>query len=128
MRGIVDEPPSLFIDQQGITVESTAFETDPASFDDEANFRIPYPSSLKIMVWKPTAVSVSRHYITSYSDDTDKMLNAFPNISEPELSLLVDLLSKIFAYDPVKRITEELVAHPWSPCIDSNIDVRLVWM
>lgn len=52
------------------------------------------------MVWKPTAVCVAGTYITAYSDETDGMLEAFPRISEPEASLLVDLLSKVFTYDP----------------------------
>lgn len=42
------------------------------------------------------------------------MLKAFPKISELEASLLIDLLSKIFTYDPEKRPSaEEVAAHPW---------------
>lgn len=114
LREIFDEPPSLFIDQQGNIVEPTAVEPDPTDFADEAAFRVPYPSSLKSLMWKPTAISVAGHYIAWYSEETDELLKAFPKISEPELSFLMDLLSKMFEYDPEKRIkAEELVTHPW---------------
>jgi serine/threonine protein kinase len=68
-------------------------------------------------VWKPTAVCVSGVYLTEYSDKMDDVFEAFPRISESETSLLVNLLSMVFTYDPAKRPkAEELVMHPWFYC------------
>ncbi|KAK0629475.1 kinase-like domain-containing protein [Bombardia bombarda] len=95
-------------------VEATVDEPEAAMFDGDAMLREPYPAAFRSMMWKPTAVCVAGTYFTAYSDEKDDMLGAFPRISEPEASLLVDLLSKIFTYDPATRPTaEELVTHPW---------------
>ncbi|KAI6364322.1 hypothetical protein MCOR25_005660 [Pyricularia grisea] len=52
-------------------------------------------------------------YFTGYSEETDEMLKAFPKIGEPEASHHIDLLSKIFVYDPEKRPSaEEIPTHP----------------
>jgi serine/threonine-protein kinase SRPK3 len=122
--GIMDEPPSLFINNQGEAVEAidTSMDDGPemVTFDEE--FRIPYPATIDSMMWKPTAVCVEGGYFAAYSDETDEMLKAFPRISESEAALLVDLLVRTFTYDPAKRITaEELVTHAWfHPAADSE--------
>jgi serine/threonine-protein kinase SRPK3 len=52
-------------------------------------------------------------YLHGYDDETDELLKAMPKIPETEAALLYDLLSKIFVYDPAKRITvEEMLGHP----------------
>lgn len=116
VRGIIDEPVSLFINGYGKAVGAMDIDEEPEAvmFEDDAALRVPYPAALSSMVWKPTAVCVGGAYFTAYSDETDRMLEAFPRISKPEVSLLVDLLSKVFTYDPIKRLkAEELVMHPW---------------
>jgi serine/threonine protein kinase len=41
-------------------------------------------------------------------------LEAFLKIGEHEAGLLEDLLRRMFAYEPEKRMTaEEVVRHPW---------------
>ncbi|KAI0818435.1 kinase-like protein [Xylaria sp. FL0064] len=116
VRAIVDEPASLFINGRGEALDTMDMDGEPeaAMFDDDAALRVPYPAALGSMVWKPTAICFDGGYSTAYSDETDSMLKAFPRIAESEASLLVDLLSKIFTYEPGKRIkAEELVTHPW---------------
>lgn len=111
---IFDEPPSLYINDQGEALETADVEMEEAMFDDWAAFREPYPSSLTSKLWKPTAVCVDGLYMTGYSEETDEALKAFPRISDTEAALFLDLLSKIFTYDPAARITAEaLVTHPW---------------
>jgi hypothetical protein len=91
-------------------------EPEADMFDDDAVLREPYPAALSSMLWKPTAVCVAGTYFTAYSDESQRMLEAFPKISEPEASLLVDLLTKVFTYDPVTRFkAEELVCAPLFP-------------
>ncbi|KAK4104664.1 kinase-like protein [Parathielavia hyrcaniae] len=99
--------------ERGEVVQMTE-EHAPAMFADDAAMRVPYPEGLRGMVWKPTAVCVDGWYMEGYGDETDEMLKAFPKIEEHEAALLVDLLEKIFAYDPAERITaEEVARHPW---------------
>ncbi|KAM5341999.1 hypothetical protein ACJ41O_015030 [Fusarium nematophilum] len=115
VRAIIDEPPSLFINKQG-EAEKLDEEPAPARFEDEAAMRVPYSPALSSMAWKPTAVCIAGGYFIGYSEDmeTDEMLEAFPKISDGEVKMLVDLLPKMFRYDPAKRITaEEVVEHPW---------------
>jgi len=114
--GITDEPLSLFISSQGEAVEAidTSTEEEPETVAFDLELRVPYPASIASMVWKPTAVCVEGGYFAGYSDETDEMLKAFPRISGSEALLLVDLLFKIFTYDPARRIkAEELVTHAW---------------
>lgn len=120
VRAIVDEPPDLFINSH---VHDETIEGDMGNgeskveiFEDpnDLALRMPYSAALGGMVWKPTAVCVQGVYFTAYSEETERMLEAFPRISESEKEVLVDLLSKIFTYDPAVRLTaEELTAHPW---------------
>lgn len=122
--GIIDEPPSLFISSQGEVVEAIDISmiNGPGTGIFDPDFRVPYPATINSMVWRPTAVCVEGAYFDSYSDETDEMLKAFPRISGCEALLLVDLLFKIFTYDPAKRIkAEELVTHAWfHPDVDSE--------
>lgn len=68
----------------------------------------PYPPCFSDMVWKPTATKINNVYLHGYDDE------AMPKISETEAALLYDLLSKIFVYDPRKRVSaEEMLSHPW---------------
>ncbi|OIW27648.1 kinase-like protein [Coniochaeta ligniaria NRRL 30616] len=114
VRGIVDEPPGLFINRLGEEVDAVDEEPEGAMFEDDAALGEPYPAAFRSMVWKPTAVCVAGSYFTAYSDETDGILEAFPRISEPEAALLGDLLSKIFVYDPTTRFeADELIRHPW---------------
>lgn len=111
VQAIVNEPPSLFINE---ALDAAVEEPEAAMFDDDAALRVPYADALSSMLWRPTAVCVDGDYFARYSDETVDMLKAFPRISGSEAALLVDLLSKIFTYDPETRIgVEELVAHPW---------------
>lgn len=80
----------------------------------EEHMQVPYPPAFDEMVWKPTAVCINGGYIVEYSDETEEMLAAFPRISEQESTLLLDLLQRIFVYDPTERITAAaMVEHPW---------------
>lgn len=112
VRAIVDEPAGLFINSRGEVVGEPEERPAPPVFGDEAA-RVPYASHLREVVWKPTAVCVDGEYFWGYEEGRD-VLAGFPRIKEAEVSLLMDLLSKIFVYDPAKRPTaEELVGHPW---------------
>ncbi|RYP40341.1 hypothetical protein DL768_010646 [Monosporascus sp. mg162] len=116
VRTIVDEPAGLFINGRDEALEAVDMDEEPAPamFDNDAALRVPYPAALGSMVWKPTAICIDGSYFTAHSDETYGMLEAFPRIAESEASLLVDLPSKIFTYEPAKRIkAEELVTHPW---------------
>ncbi len=92
-------------------------ESEPvAMFEDEAGaaLRVPYPAALRSRLWKPTAVYVDGEYVADYSEETDRLLEAFPRIDESEAPLLLDFLSRVFTYDPGSRATaKELIAHPW---------------
>jgi serine/threonine protein kinase len=113
VRSIVDEPKGLCVDASGEVVEMTE-EPAPGFFPDWVALRAAYPDWTKGMVWKPTAVCVEGEYIEGYGEETDELLKAFPRIGEREAELLVDLLDKMFRYDPAERITaEEVVEHPW---------------
>ncbi|EJT70664.1 serine/threonine protein kinase [Gaeumannomyces tritici R3-111a-1] len=116
VRGIVDEPASLFISADGRLVDPADVNPPSPIMPEWHPLREPYPPPLRSMVWKPTAICVAGNYSVAYSSggETEKMLEAFPKIPEREADLLFDLLSKIFIYDPDKRLTaEEVVAHPW---------------
>ncbi|KAG9228373.1 hypothetical protein BJ875DRAFT_500784 [Amylocarpus encephaloides] len=74
----------------------------------------PYPQCFSDTVWKPTATKIDDTYLHGYDDETDALLEAMPKISENEAALLYDLLSKIFVYDPQKRLSAgEMLSHPW---------------
>lgn len=114
VRGIMDEPAALFINSLGEAEQATAEEPEEPMFEEHAALREPYSAAFSSMVWKPTAVCVAGTYFTAYSDETDVLLEAFPRISEPEASLLVDLLYKVFTYNPaIRPSAEQLVDHPW---------------
>ncbi|KAI1460183.1 kinase-like protein [Annulohypoxylon moriforme] len=123
IKAIIDNPASLFINDQGEPLEAADIDIRPRTvpFSDDVGRNVPYSAELDSMVWKPTAICVDGDYFVSYSDETDAMLEAFPKIAESEASLLLDLLSRIFTYDPEKRIkAEEIVKHPWFHMADSR--------
>lgn len=75
---------------------------------------LPFPPYLAEMAWNPKALKVDGVYLNGYDDEWDSIHKALPKIPQHEATLLLDLLSKIFVYDPAKRITaEEMLQHPW---------------
>lgn len=74
----------------------------------------PYSQCFSDTVWKPTATKIDNIYLYGYDNETDALLEAMPMISENEAALLYDLLSKVFVYDPEKRVSaREMLSHPW---------------
>ncbi|TQW10224.1 protein kinase [Cordyceps javanica] len=74
----------------------------------------PLQSSWSKMAWNPKAVKVDDAYLSYYDDGWDKTLESLPKIPDHEATLLLDLLSSIFVYDPAMRPTaKELLEHPW---------------
>ncbi|KAI1267449.1 kinase-like protein [Xylariaceae sp. FL1019] len=121
VRDIMEEPPSMFINYSGEAVEATVEVPKPAmSYYDDGSGEA-YSAAFSSMLWQPVAVSVDGHYLLdSFIPDSDgwngrdRIIKAFPRISEPEAAMLVELLSRIFTYDPATRLkAEELVTHPW---------------
>ena len=85
----------------------------------------PFPACFSEMLWNPQAVRVDNRYIRGYDDDWDEVLAALPKIPEHEAVLLLDLLSKVFVFDPAKRPTaSELLSHAWfrldEPWVDGS--------
>ncbi|KAG4431215.1 hypothetical protein IFR05_013300 [Cadophora sp. M221] len=73
-----------------------------------------YPRCFWHKFWRPTAIKVGDVYLHGYDDESDNLLEQLPRIPEEEATLLYDLLSKIFVYEPSKRVTaNELLDHPW---------------
>ena len=74
----------------------------------------PFPACFSDMVWNPRAAKVDNVYISGYNDEWDGLLEKLPKIPGHEATLLYDLLSKIFVYDPTRRPTAmEMLRHPW---------------
>ena len=74
----------------------------------------PFASHFSELAWNPKAIKVNGDYLIGYGDDWDEQWAALPKIPEDEASLLYDLLSKIFVYDPEKRPTAaQILEHPW---------------
>ncbi|KAI0910675.1 kinase-like protein [Ustulina deusta] len=74
----------------------------------------PFPPCFSNIAWKPRAVKVDNVYLNGYNDMTEGLLEPMPKIAELEATLLYDLLSKIFVYDPKRRPTaNEILNHPW---------------
>jgi serine/threonine protein kinase len=74
----------------------------------------PYPRCFLPKYWKPTAIRVGDIYLRGYNDESDDLLETLPKIPEDEATLLYDLLSKIFVYEPGERVSaRELLNHPW---------------
>lgn len=64
-------------------------------------------------------------YLRGYDDETDELLEAMPKILESEAILLYYLLSKIFVYDPLNRITAaEMLDHPWFHIPTTSAEVK----
>ncbi|RSL89497.1 hypothetical protein CEP52_014904 [Fusarium oligoseptatum] len=100
---IWDQPMSL----DGIQSTSTL----PIVVDNESK---PYPKCYGNKFWKPAAIRIDNTYLGGYCDKVDKIIKSLPKISAHEADLLFDLLSKIFVYEPTKRLgMSDILAHPW---------------
>lgn len=114
VRQIPDEPPGLFISRSGQVVRPEDVELEPVPFNRLISRTIPYSPALNSMVWKPSAVCVDGFNAVIYSARETGSLKAFPRIQRREALLLLDILSKVFTYDPATRPkAEDLVTHPW---------------
>lgn len=111
---LLDEPPSLYMNSHG-QPEIPTEEPAPPRWPDEAPMRVPYASSYRSLIWKPTAVCIDGEYHTSYGDEMEiAFRGAFPRIRYEEALLLLDLFTRIFVYDAASRPSlEEIAAHPW---------------
>lgn len=66
------------------------------------------------MLWKPIAVRVDGTYYIFYEDEMSPFWGAFPLITNDEAELLGDLLSRIFVYEPLRRLDiQEILGHSW---------------
>lgn len=73
-----------------------------------------YPPCFSNMFCKPSAVRIDTVFLHGCCDGTDELLMVMPKISQRESTLLYDLLSKMFVYDPADRITaSQMLDHPW---------------
>lgn len=120
VRRIPDEPPALFIHSSGRAATAEDMEAKSFLLPEQIPMTAPYSAALSTIIWKPTAICVAGFYPMAFTNDKDillqdDLLQGFPRIPEREASLLLDLLSKIFTYDPATRRPkgEDLVAHPW---------------
>ncbi|KAJ3473329.1 hypothetical protein NLG97_g10370 [Lecanicillium saksenae] len=76
--------------------------------------RTPFDPSWVGMAWNPCDVIVDGMHLGGYGDDWEEILEVLPKITEHEVDLLFDLLSKVFVYEPENRPTAaELLEHPW---------------
>lgn len=92
-------------------VASSDLASTPSSYLKEHR---PFPPHLSSVVWKPSAIEVDGMCLDSYSDETEKALEKLPKIGSEEASALLDLLQRIFVYDPERRISViEIMQHPW---------------
>lgn len=117
---IWDDPPSRTMRSSG---EVDTVEYAPpspryvAAYPDDAKMMVPYPAVYEEILWKPTAVRVDGQFFLAYPDGEESPQSgtrAYPRIGSEEARLLGDLLSRIFVYDPLKRITvQEVLEHPW---------------
>ncbi|KAK2589943.1 hypothetical protein QQS21_012377 [Conoideocrella luteorostrata] len=74
----------------------------------------PFHSSWSDMVWNPKAIKVDDVYLSGYNDEWDTLQRVLPKIPDHEATLLHDLLSKTFVYEPTRRPTaQEMLDHPW---------------
>ncbi|KAJ8131911.1 hypothetical protein O1611_g1711 [Lasiodiplodia mahajangana] len=111
-RPLKDLVRSIWDQPEGDIVQTGTTRPERVVYNQEENK--PYPSCFSNMVWKPTAIKVDNTYLFGYNDESDELLKAMPKIEESEATLLYDLLSKIFVYDPTQRLTaKEMLDHPW---------------
>jgi hypothetical protein len=66
------------------------------------------------MAWKPRATKIDDVFLHGYNEETDEFSALMPKITATEADLLYGLLSRIFVYDIMKRLTAgEILADPW---------------
>lgn len=97
---------------QGLShVASSDLASTPSSYLKDHR---PFPPHLSSVVWKPSAIEVDGMFLDNYSVETEKTLEKLPKIDPEEASALLDLLQRIFNYDPEKRINvDEILQHSW---------------
>lgn len=116
ISALLDEPPSLCMNSHGEPGAEPTEDTQPLrGFPDERRNRLPYAAAYRSLLWKPSAVRIDGKYHAFYNEEMeDARRRAFPRIRDEEASLLLDLLSRIFVYDPASRPSaEEIAMHPW---------------
>lgn len=75
---------------------------------------IPYAKCYESKFWKPAAIYIDGICLGYYNREPNAIIATLPKISTDEVELLVDLISKIFVYEPEKRLTaNEILEHPW---------------
>lgn len=101
ISNIWDQPPTRQVSQS----------TPPPDLYDENK---PYPDCYEKKFWKPAAIQINSTYLDGYCDEVDKIIESLPKISDREVDLLHDLLSKILMYEPSQRLSaSDILAHPW---------------
>jgi hypothetical protein len=71
-------------------------------------------SYARVISIQAARMKLHRTILKDYNDETDRQLEEMPKTSNAEAVLLLGHLSKIFAYDPLARITAaEMLDHPW---------------
>ncbi|KLP16116.1 dis1-suppressing protein kinase dsk1 [Fusarium fujikuroi] len=98
-------------DQPENLEELQSSSTAPERVRDENK---PYLECYSNKFWKPAATRIDNVYLGAYSDKVDKIIESLPKIPTHEADLLYDLISKIFVYEPVQRVSaKDILAHPW---------------
>ena len=102
---------SKIFDQLGDGVVNTGTLCDGRKWDDSNES---YNLCYSTMFWNPRATKIDNTYVNSYDEEEGGLIQAMPTIDPDEATLLCDLLSQIFVYEPEKRIkAEQILQHPW---------------
>lgn len=111
-RSLQDMVYNIWDEPEGRTVQTSTSRLGPKLGCEREHQ--PFPSCFSDMVWNPRAVKIDDVYLPGYDDELDELLGVLPKIQKQEAALLYDLLSKIFVYDPARRLTAgEMLSHPW---------------
>lgn len=74
----------------------------------------PYPECYAGRFWKPAAIRAHGTYLDGYCDQVDVIIQTLPKIGMREADLLVDLVERIFVYDPAERLgLDDILRHSW---------------